>query len=237
MSSFNFKTKKEIILENAYRDPFLKIEDLANKADTTSRYVRTILSESKVSLMKSRREYARKIENKNYNFNDRFILNYLMKIPFQSKEKVIKIDDLMLNNPLDINDITSDVRNSFIYNSYKYIVKNKPWGLCTIFIDKEYYAISENSLSFKELVELLNSKMDEKDFDISNLDIVVDLSTGLVNQSLEIPDLCPVLRIKQTVINKSDVKVLVLVYFDTRQVGFSLSHNGGFAIKRKRAVE
>ncbi|MFP4661429.1 MAG: hypothetical protein ACLFPF_04490 [Halanaerobiales bacterium] len=237
MSSFNFKTKKEIILENAYRDPFLKIDDLAKKADTTSRYVRTILSESSVSLMELRKQYARKIENKKYNFNDRLILNYLMKIPFQSKEKVLKIDDLLLNNPLDIDDLSSDVRNQYVYNSYKYIVKNKSWGLCTVFTDKEYYGLTEEDISFKGLLDLLNSKMDENDLDISNINIVVDISTGLVNQFLGISNLSPVLRIKQTICKESDVLALLLVYFDTQQVSLSLSHSGGFAINRKRAIE
>ncbi|MFP4017153.1 MAG: hypothetical protein ACLFUI_08990 [Halanaerobiales bacterium] len=237
MSSFNFKTKKEIILENAYRDPFLKIDDLAKRADTTSRYVRTILSESNVSLMGLRKEYARKIENNKYKFNDRLILNYLMKIPFQSKEKVLKIDDLLLNNPLDIDGLSSDVRNRYVYNSYKYIVKNKPWGLCTVFTDKEYYGLTKEDVSFKELLDLLNSKMDENDLDISNINIVVDISTGLVNQFLEISNLSPVLRIKQTICKDSEVLALLLVYFDTQQVSLSLSHNGGFAINRKRAIE
>ena len=236
MSSFNFKTKKEIILENAYRDPFLKIEDLAKKADTTSRYVRTILSESDVSLMKLRKDYARKIENKNYNLNDRLILNYLGKIPFQTKAKIIKTDDLLLNNPLDIDDIASDVRNNYIYQSYKYIVKDKPWGLCTVFMDKKFYEI-ENNISFNKLIDIMNIKTGEEDIDISNLDLVVDISTGLINRFLEISNLCPVLRIKQTVSNRSRVIAILLVYFDTRQVSFSLSHNGGFAIKRKRAAE
>ncbi|MCK4261126.1 MAG: hypothetical protein KAX49_19275 [Halanaerobiales bacterium] len=58
------ETKKEYIVRLAKEDPFLKIEQIANFAKTTSRYVRTILSEANLSLMHLREEYARKMEKK-----------------------------------------------------------------------------------------------------------------------------------------------------------------------------
>src|SRR5690554_2643931 len=103
--NINFKTKKDIIIENAYRDPFLKIEDLAQMADTTSKYVRTILSESRVSLMELRKEYARRIEDREYKLTERMILNYFLKIPFISKDKIEETDALLLNNCVDVNNI------------------------------------------------------------------------------------------------------------------------------------
>ena len=77
----NYKTKKEIIIENAYRI-LLKIEDLAELANTTSKYVRTILSEANLSLMELRKDYARSIEDKRYSLSDRIILNHLIKTPY-----------------------------------------------------------------------------------------------------------------------------------------------------------
>lgn len=58
------ETKKAVILALARRDPFLKIEEIANKAETTPRYVRTILSEARLSLMELRKEYARTMQRK-----------------------------------------------------------------------------------------------------------------------------------------------------------------------------
>ena len=57
-------TKKEKIINFARNDPFLKISDIAEHVQTTPRYVRTILSEANISLMKLREKYARKIEQK-----------------------------------------------------------------------------------------------------------------------------------------------------------------------------
>lgn len=57
-------TKKEQIVHMAQSDPFLKVEEIAKMVETTPRYVRTILSEAKVSLTHLRRSYARKMEKK-----------------------------------------------------------------------------------------------------------------------------------------------------------------------------
>ena len=36
MVNINYKSKKDVIIENAYLDPFFKIEELARMAGTTS---------------------------------------------------------------------------------------------------------------------------------------------------------------------------------------------------------
>ncbi|MEC9489052.1 MAG: GntR family transcriptional regulator [Halanaerobium sp.] len=57
-------TKKEQIINFAQSDPFLKISDIAEYVQTTPRYVRTILSEANISLMKLRERYARSMEKR-----------------------------------------------------------------------------------------------------------------------------------------------------------------------------
>ncbi|MFW5787520.1 MAG: GntR family transcriptional regulator [Halanaerobiales bacterium] len=57
-------TKKEQIINFAQSDPFLKISDIADHVQTTPRYVRTILSEANISLMKLREKYARNMEKR-----------------------------------------------------------------------------------------------------------------------------------------------------------------------------
>ncbi|GAB6138239.1 UTRA domain-containing protein [Halanaerobaculum tunisiense] len=57
-------TKKEQIINFARHDPFLKISDIAERVETTPRYVRTILSEANISLMELREKYARNMEQR-----------------------------------------------------------------------------------------------------------------------------------------------------------------------------
>lgn len=57
-------SKKEQVLQLARRDPFLRIEEIAQQVGTTAPYVRTILSENRVSLAKLRKAYARDMERR-----------------------------------------------------------------------------------------------------------------------------------------------------------------------------
>lgn len=53
---------KEQIIGAALQDPFLTVEQLAQKVGTTAPYVRTVLSEADLSLNKLRKDYARQLQ-------------------------------------------------------------------------------------------------------------------------------------------------------------------------------
>ncbi len=55
---------KAKVIALAKADPFLTVEELSERADTTTRYVRTILSEAGLSLNRLRRQYARRLERR-----------------------------------------------------------------------------------------------------------------------------------------------------------------------------
>lgn len=56
------ETIKARVISAVRSDPFLSIDEIASKVETTPRYVRTILSEAKISLLQLRKEYAKKME-------------------------------------------------------------------------------------------------------------------------------------------------------------------------------
>lgn len=56
------QSKKGQVIALAKADPFLTVKDLAKEAATTTRYVRTILSEAQLSLHEMRRSYARRLQ-------------------------------------------------------------------------------------------------------------------------------------------------------------------------------
>ena len=58
------RSTKEKVIHLAQTDPFLTVEQLAQKSETTPRYVRTILSEARISLAQLRKEYARSMERR-----------------------------------------------------------------------------------------------------------------------------------------------------------------------------
>ncbi len=57
-------TKKELVVNLATKDPFMRIAEIAAIAGTTQRYVRTILCEARLSLTQMRRNYARTMERR-----------------------------------------------------------------------------------------------------------------------------------------------------------------------------
>lgn len=56
------ETIKSRVIQTVYGDPFLSIDEIADKVITTPRYVRTILSEAGLSLMQLRKQYAKAME-------------------------------------------------------------------------------------------------------------------------------------------------------------------------------
>lgn len=58
----NKETIKAKVISTVRSDPFLTIDEIAAKVETTPRYVRTILSEAQLSLLQLRKEYAKQME-------------------------------------------------------------------------------------------------------------------------------------------------------------------------------
>lgn len=56
------ETKKSLVIAEARRDPFLTVDEIARRVGTTPRYVRTTLSEARLSLAQLRKAYARRID-------------------------------------------------------------------------------------------------------------------------------------------------------------------------------
>lgn len=58
-----YELKREKIVRLAKEDPFLTVDKIASLAETTIRYVRTVLYENNISLQELRRIYAQKWKN------------------------------------------------------------------------------------------------------------------------------------------------------------------------------
>lgn len=58
------KTTKKKIIDAAKENPWRKVADIADIADTSERYVRTVLSEQQISLTQLRRESYEELREK-----------------------------------------------------------------------------------------------------------------------------------------------------------------------------
>ncbi|ACL69253.1 hypothetical protein [Halothermothrix orenii] len=237
MSNFDWKTKKEKILENARRDPFLKIEELAKKANTTPRYVRTILSEANLSLMELREQYARKMEDKNTKISEKLLLGQLLNVAFSSKVKPLSKDELLFNNPQDLDNLSGDLNREYFYQSYLHLLKETPWSVSTIIFNNE--AFEEKFLKGKEdlfandLYTKICRCLESSKIQVSDIIIDVEISNAQLAATLKLPPLSPVFRVKQILKDNDDEIALFLAYFNSKQVTLSFSYNRGLIIDRK----
>lgn len=237
MSDLSWKTKKEIIIENVYRDPFLTVSDLAELADTTSRYVRTILSAENLSLLKLRKEYARKIENRDISKGDNLLLSYIYDTPFSTVVKFLHNKRIIINNTGDINEILPDADKNYKAFSYQHLRSDHPWCISTVFIKNDLYTdSSEDELAYSKLMEYFHRLLNKSRVELSAVDFFIDLSNGQIAAYLDLSSLAPILCARQYLSVDSSIVVYQLAYFSGGQVGISISKSGKISIKRKNAA-
>lgn len=153
-------TKKEQIINFAQGDPFLKISDIAENVQTTPRYVRTILSEANISLMKLREKYARNMEQRlKNNKNKELQAKVSLKNEYsynQLKVGDIKTESIDEDKYLDIKKINTDDSLISIYQ-LKYIDEN-PYILHKLITYMEKEINRERILNLNSIYDLLGRK-------------------------------------------------------------------------------
>lgn len=234
MSAYEWKTKKEKILENARRDPFLKIEDLARIASTTPCYVRTILSEANISLMKLRKDYARRMENRDTNICEKILLNYLIKTPFNNEDQSVKQKGFVFNNPADFELLSGDIQNDYFFQTYLHKFKESPWCLSTVILKENQIEIPEDNLLTSQIFSILCDDLKKMDMSLSNIDIEIELATNQVAELLNMSPLTPIFRVRQSLKTDTGTIALMLLYFNYKKTTLSLSHTEGMVINRRR---
>jgi len=154
--AINELTKKEQIINFAQSDPFLKITDIAENVQTTPRYVRTILSEANISLMKLREKYAKNMEErlKSNKYND-------------LQAKVSLRDEYSYNN-VNTGNITIKPYNDSNYEDIKKIKEDDE----LMKISQVQY-VDESPYCIHELITYMDSNVNKER--LENLDTIYDL--------------------------------------------------------------
>lgn len=82
------QTIKAAVISEVRRDPFLSIDEIAARVQTTPRYVRTILSEAQLSLLQLRKRYAKKMEKQLQLKADQMVVS-----EYDSQLKVVRVQN------------------------------------------------------------------------------------------------------------------------------------------------
>ena len=238
MENHIWKTKKEKIVDYVRQDPFLKIEEIAENANTTPRYVRTILSEANISLMKLRKEYAMDIEKRSNRRTGRLLFSYILDVPFENTNINLE-DKIIFNNPEDFNILKGDIAKNYINQSYKHIINTNIWCLNTFTLEKKYLDNLDESKLKKnldlpeEFNNILINLIEEKCLTTSEIKVGVEAVNKQVGDLLGLETLSPVFKVKQKILEGNSPVMLNMAYFHPGKINLSISSNRGITIRRK----
>ncbi|SDC88253.1 hypothetical protein SAMN04488698_1385 [Candidatus Frackibacter sp. WG12] len=221
MASLN---KKEKVVYWAKSDPFLKVEELAEKVETTPHYVRTVLSEAKLSLTKLRKKYARKMEKLSNLSSNQFLIDIIniLDLEVLSTEK---LDRVILNDYQSYQQLVKDnnfqERTSIIYDQNEPILINT-----TLLLPKEDKVDSKH-----ELDNLLNAKSSNINF--TNPILEIEEANYDLAESLQIQLGASIFKVSCKIIVKGEVQGLDIVYLRNDNCQISLSgKDTSFQIKK-----
>ena len=236
-----WKTKKEKIIDYVRHDPFLKIEEIAEKADTTPRYVRTILSEANISLMKLRKEYALDIEKRSSR-KGKLLLSYILNVPFENNIQQLK-NSVIFNNPNDFKILKGDINKNYIHQSYKHIHGSNIWCLNTLSLEREYIIENnddkdnKNINNYIHLPDKMNNKIieiiTENSLTTSDITLGVEAVNNQVGEILGLKTFTPIFKVKQKIYSKNKPVILNIAHFHPGKIKLSLSSKRGITIRRK----
>jgi len=232
-------TKKEHILSLAQRDPFLRVEEIAAKAETTPRYVRTILSEARISLMQLRRDYARTMER-------RLGINVTVDRAGQglsdalslagnevgvNKVRVVQVVDARLAQILG-----APKEESLLKVSRVRLVNKRPFYVSEVITHKHLVVEEDLATSEKPLRQLLG--------------LEIPGETGFVDRSLEVEPAdayiaaClglsaghPVIKSGNVIVTRDERVGIEFNYFDAHRVRFVLAGQSEYTLKIEEKVD
>ncbi|MGM0602935.1 MAG: hypothetical protein ACQESS_06430 [Bacillota bacterium] len=235
MSNYEWKTKKEQIIEDARKDPFQKIEHLAKRANTTPRYVRTILSEANLSLMNLRREYARKMEKNNQSNVDNIILSYLFNSPFMKNVDSNHYKNIIFNNPDDFNDLEGNIKSDYYSLSLVHNIKDNPLAVSTVLISRTLDKIKDIGPEIENIISFIQKNAEKNSCRLSNIIFDVELAAAQTAELLESSPLDPIIRARQFITEtvSGENKILLLNYFNAEKITISITPGKGFLINKK----
>jgi AraC-like DNA-binding protein len=231
-----WKTKKEKIIDYVHQDPFLKIGEIASKAETTSRYVRTILSEANISLMKLRKQYAIDIEKRN-NKSGNLLFSYLLDVPFDDT-KIKREDDIIINNPTDFKKLKANINENYFHHIYKHKIGTSNWCLNTFTLEKNCLKSFKKLESISEidspdvLDKEIQDLLETKEISATDIKIGVEVVTKQIGEILGLDTLSPVFKVKQKLLYKDRPVMLNLAYFHPGKINLSLSYKRGITINK-----
>ncbi|ADL11897.1 UTRA domain-containing protein [Acetohalobium arabaticum] len=210
-------TKKEQIINFARNDPFLKISDIAEHVQTTPRYVRTILSEADISLMKLREKYARNMEER------------LQVKDGNSQKAEIRLTNQqgdMETGNIRFNQITEqefdelqkiDSEQELYKVSQRQLVNGEPFGLQEVITYLDSEVIEEKNQDLNSLYELFGEDSLSK-LKFKNNVMQVETANQFLAKLLDIDRDAPIIKSQRLILIGKMSVAIENCFFDANEV-------------------
>ncbi|GAB6099249.1 hypothetical protein JCM16358_11280 [Halanaerocella petrolearia] len=209
-------TKKERVIYLAKRDPFLKVERIAELAETSSHYVRTVLSEANLSLTKLRKEYA---ENKRRLDKEKFFLKELLNIE--------ELDDLTLELELD---------EALIDDNYNYLKNSSDYQLAKTMLfqyDNQPSLLNTRLLTTKNSQGSLFQFQIRDDVEFRPTEFSISKASQSLSDLLGVSKGYPLLILKKEIVIDNEMSGVDIVYCNADKLQLVLegeSRENGFKL-------
>ncbi len=210
-------TKKEQIINFARHDPFLKISDIAKNVETTPRYVRTILSEADISLMKLRKKYAKNMEQrlagKESNLQKATVRLLKEKGEVETGQIILqKLHDF------DCSELARTNPHEELYKIFqKKLIDSQPYGLQEIITYLDYEINQERIANLDSLYELFSDKGVDTFKFRSNV-MQVERANGLLASHLNLAKGAPIIKSQRVILIDKLPIGIENYYFDANSV-------------------
>lgn len=232
-------TKKQHILALAQKDPFLRVEEIAAKVKTTPRYVRTILSEARVSLMQLRRNYARTMErrlgiNVTVDQSDQG-LNDALSVAGNEvgvhKVRVVQVVDPRLAGILGVPESEPLLKASRVR-----LVNQRPFYVSEVVTHKHLVVDEDLATSDKPLRQLLGLEIPgETTFVDRSLE--VEPAEGYIAACLGLAVGDPVIKTGNVIVTRDERVGIEFNYFNARRVRFIFTGQSEYTLKIEEKVD
>ncbi|MBM7624615.1 hypothetical protein [Sporohalobacter salinus] len=193
--------KKEKVVYLAKHDPFLKVEELAEKVGTTPHYVRTVLSEAALSLTKLREDYARKMERLSNSSSDRLLVDVLNTSNLEmmwSKE----LDRAIMNNCNNYQELVDN--DNFQQKSLVLFNQHDP-----ILVNTTFWLSAEGKV-IQDINQILELNSDNIEF--TSLMLEITEANYYLAEVLEIDLKDQIFKISRKIISDDEIKGVDILY-------------------------
>jgi len=226
-------TKKEQILHLARKDPFLRVEEIAAQAETTPRYVRTILSEAKLSLTALRRSYARTMEKRlgidvTLDRSGRGLTDALSLAGNQLGVKCVQVEQVIVPSLAEALEI--DPGEPLLKVSRVRLVNGRPFYVNEVVTHKSLMVSEDVVSSEKPLRQLLGLEA-PGETEFVDRSVEVERATPYLAASLGLAVGDPVIKSGNVILTRGERVGIEFNYFDAFRVRFVLAGASEYKLK------